>query len=349
MDFSPIFKKPEDDKHASDKNQKNKKVDYSSLGINKENPVKEEPVPLQVPSDQNNEVFLTDKLIQAREIYEKGVRFVSDVVQKRTLPDDIDKILNLTKAFIDFIKTSEQELIELTFSKGFKDFDPVALNLLNVAIYSLELGLCLDLRENEIIELGVASLLHDAGMLKCLDLASLTRVLKEAEYQRIKIHPQEGRKILEDSGYKLMTNVLEVAEQEHERMDGSGYPKGLKDEQINKFAKIIGFVDVYEALTHQRPYRQALDPLAAMKMILEIKDKFDRKIVKVFLENIGLCPRGTVVELNTKEVARVIKHNPRYPMAPKLGIILDAQKKKFTSQKEVDLSQKSTIHITKCL
>ena len=142
--------------------------------------------------------------------------------------------------------------------------------------------------------------------------------------------------------------VITVIEQGYERIDGSGYPKGLKGEQIDESAQVIGLVDVYEALTHPRPYRKKYSSLEALKIIVK-SNLFNPKLTKLFLERVGVYPRGFLVELNTKEVAQVIKQNPRMPSSPVVRVVVDLEGKKTQKTRVVDLADGTQVFITKSL
>ena len=128
-------------------------------------------------------------------------------------------------------------------------------------------------------------------------------------------------------------------------MDSSGYPRRLQGEQIGVYAQVIGLSDVYEAMTHRRPYRPAFIPYEAMKTILQDRPRFDREVVKALIRRIGIFPAGSAVRLNTKEIAVVTAHNPRSPLRPVVNIIFDAQGRRQEGPKRLDLAQNFVIYI----
>ena len=351
IEFSRMFpRKKEKEQSAKDSQGLSDKLDYSSLKrkVSEKDKNAKEPVSGEVSPSQK---FDSDnkKYAEAKELYGQALSIAIQLTQASLVNVDTGSISDTVKKLIDFIGSSSQELVEVMFAKEYQDENFLSINRVNVCILALEVGLGLSMSQAELIELGVASFFHDIGVIAHIDIISQPRKLRSEEYQKIKKHPLAGRKIIESSGCVLSTNILAAVEQEHERMDGSGYPKGIDGDSIHLYAKIIGFTDVYESLTQQRPYRESYNCLRAIKFILKNKKGFDSKVIKAFLERVGFSPRGTLVELSTKEVARVIEHNSKYPMAPKVLILLDSQGKKLAIPKEVDLSAKSTIHITQCL
>jgi len=334
IEFSEAFKERENDKAGSNRpEQKDEAIDFSALSLQKDT---------QLPAGSSQQH------LQAKELYEQALALASRLVSRAAISDE-EEIGSLVKKIIDFSKTGNQELIELTFSKENPSLSYQVLNLVNVCIISVQLGLAMQWDESEVFALGIGAFLHDVGILRYLDMIHQSRKLSNDEYEQIKQHSRQGRDMVSQSSFGAMPQVIDAIEQEHERLDGSGYPQGRSNEAIAEFAKIIGFSDVYEALTHQRPWRQSYDSLRAIKIILNNKRQFEKRVVKLFLEGIGLYPRGALVELNTKEVAQVLLHNPGYPMAPTVRILYDAQAKKLSQPRELDLSRKATVYIVKCL
>ena len=146
--------------------------------------------------------------------------------------------------------------------------DNLAAHSANVCIYSLILGKGANYSPGKLIELGITALLHDIGMVLIPnEIVNKIGELTTSELQQIRKHPYYTYKILETLGEKYLW-IAKVASQEQERENGQGYPNGLKGDEIHKYAKIIGIVDVYEALTHNRPQRKGYMPHDAVKLIL---------------------------------------------------------------------------------
>ena len=143
--------------------------------------------------------------------------------------------------------------------------------------------------------------------------------------------------------------VIDTVRQAHERADGSGYPEGLTADETSEFAQIVGLADVYEALTHKRPYRAKYTPIEALDIILKNKNIYGPKIIKALIRRIGVYPVGTLVLLNSKETGVVIMNRPELPFRPVVSIIYDAYSKEYGEPKEVDLSQVAILFIEDCV
>ena len=97
--------------------------------------------------------------------------------------------------------------------------------------------------------------------------------LDNREYEKIRQHPNMGVAILTRASKEINNSIMAIVRQAHERTDGSGYPEGLKAEDISEYAQIVGVADVYEALTHKRPYRPKFTPIEALALLQELKDQ----------------------------------------------------------------------------
>ena len=192
-------------------------------------------------------------------------------------------------------KTSNKELKKLGYQvvdsvyKIFEIRDPyTAIHQKRVANLSREIAKEMGLTNDQIEAIYIAAFIHDIGKIAVpIDILSKPTTLNEEEYNLIKRHPKVAYEILEniDSPWP----ILEIIIQHHERIDGSGYPSGKNDKEINTGAKIIGVADVVEAITAHRPYRPGFGINKALKEILKNKGKlFDPEVVdacmKVFKE-----------------------------------------------------------------
>lgn len=185
----------------------------------------------------------------------------------------------------------------------------------NVSLLSAMLGRKLKLSEEEIRILSLGGLLHDIGKLKMPEqIIQKPTQLSAEEFTIVKRHPIEGYKLLRNKG--LPEDVLMCVLQHHERCDGSGYPYGAKREQINKYAQIVAIANVFESLTSNRVYREAISPFAAMRVFEEERyEKYELKYLLTFLEYIvqvyvGMDvllsngERGTIVLANQQDLSR---------------------------------------------
>ncbi|MDD5899295.1 MAG: HD-GYP domain-containing protein [Lachnospiraceae bacterium] len=155
----------------------------------------------------------------------------------------------------------------------------------------------------------VCGLLHDIGKLRIPErIVKKAGRLTDEEYDLIKTHPMEGYNILFES--RFISSVQNAALMHHERSDGSGYPLGLKGNQIDKFAKMVAIADVYDAMTAARVYRGALCPFKVIEMFeQEGLSMFDPEYILVFLENIVQTYIRNWVRLNNGREGEIVMLN----------------------------------------
>ncbi len=183
---------------------------------------------------------------------------------------------------------------------------------INVALLSMAIASQLGLTREQIMHIGLGGMLHDIGMLRVpSSIRCAQRALTDSERHEIRRHPLHTLDML--SGLReIPLSVKFIAYQVHERADGSGYPRGRSGNQIHEYAKIVSLADTYAAMTRARPHRGPVSPYVAMRTILleGSLNKFDRGIVRAFLDAISLFPIGSRVGLSDGTSARVLRANP---------------------------------------
>ena len=253
----------------------------------------------------------------------------------------------MVNRMIDLITAGgDRGLLKSALAEYLQPEDYLYYHAVNVCIFSLYLGQGLAYDRFRLVGLGVAAFLHDVGLSRYTDIINQPKRLNLQEFNEVKQHTVIGPQIISEIVKNLDINILEVMRQEHERFDGSGYLKSLKDDNIHEYAQIVGLCDVYEAMVHQRPYRQRYSALETIKTILGNKDTFAHKLVKVLIENIGIFSVGIFVELNTKEIGEVVEGNPELPLRPVVNILFDSSGRKLKQPRRVNLADSPTVYIS---
>jgi HD-GYP domain-containing protein (c-di-GMP phosphodiesterase class II) len=201
-----------------------------------------------------------------------------------------------------------------------------AQHSLNVAILSMVLGHHLGLPDRTLTELGTAGLLHDVGkVLIPVEILKKPGRLTSAEFSIVRMHPAHGKEILEACG-EIGRTVLEVAYTHHERLDGSGYPRGMKESEMGLLTRIVAITDTYEAVTSDRVYAQAKTSIEAFKLLQSASgNHYDGQLVSELIGAVGLFPPGSTVQLNNGKYAVVVRTNPRYEFRPTVLVLKDAK------------------------
>ncbi|MCZ8513455.1 HD-GYP domain-containing protein [Paenibacillus filicis] len=218
---------------------------------------------------------------------------------------------------------------------------------LNVCIYATMLGMSYGYSRDELMILGLGALLHDIGKTQIpLELLRKKEKLTDGEFERIKKHTTFGFQFLKDEP-NIPLLAAHCAFQHHERLDGSGYPRGLKGDEIHEYARWIGLVDSYDAMTTHRVYRNAMLPHQAMEILFTgTGTLYEKQMIELFRDKIAIYPIGVSVTLNTGETGVVVNLNSIVPQRPIVRILLDSEGQELAAPHEVDLSEKLTLMIT---
>lgn len=204
----------------------------------------------------------------------------------------------------------------------------IAEHCLNVGVLAIAFGRHLGFEKPELEILGMCGMLHDVGKLH-VDQTILDKPAKltDEEFAVIKDHCRLGKQILEQDE-DVPKVVIEAAYGHHERVDGSGYPRGIRADQLNLYTRIISIVDTYDAITTNRCYDSSRPANEAMKVLFKCREtQFEPVLVEKFIECLGIYPTGSLVELHTDEVAVVIDTNRNSRLFPKVSIVLDENKR----------------------
>lgn len=219
---------------------------------------------------------------------------------------------------------------------------------LNVTMYTIAIGMKLNLPEKELEILGLGAILHDVGKMKTPEqiLFKPSRLTPE-EFEEIKKHAKDGFEILRKVP-TLSLIVAHCAYQHHERLDGSGYPRGIKDKEIHLFGKIIAVADVYDAVTSNRIYRKAMLPHEGLEILYSgAGTLFDQKIIEAFRKAVAVYPSGITVVLNDGRKGIVCKQNVGLSDRPIIRI-LEEKGIEISQPYEIDLKEKLDIMIIDC-
>lgn len=168
----------------------------------------------------------------------------------------------------------------------------------------------------------VGALLHDIGkILVPDDVLHKPAKLSDGEFQVMKGHVNRGTAILKTTPGISELTIL-VQSQHHEKLDGSGYPLGLKGDEISQYGKMAAITDVYDAITADRCYHKGLQPSNAMKKLLEWSGThLDKELVVDFIKCMGIYPVGSLVQLDSGRLGVVIEANEHDQLKPKLKVI----------------------------
>lgn len=285
---------------------------------------------------------------RSQDLYLMGIRLIEEVLTKAEELKSINlvQIEHWIGDIVDCFISADTELLRLFYEYTSENY--LYSHMVNTTIMSMEVGLGLGYNKSQLNELGLASFLHDIGMIKTGKIEMQTTSLSEGQYNEIKNHPIYGADIL--SKIKDISEpIIYVAKEEHERKNGTGYPGGLKGQEISEYARIVAIVDVYEALTHNRPHRKKNSPHEAIKKLITDNPLFDSTILKVLINKLGVYPVSSWVELNSLEIGKVMINNNEFPLRPVVHILFDGTEHKLKALRVINLAKQCNLFIKRPL
>jgi HD-GYP domain-containing protein (c-di-GMP phosphodiesterase class II) len=209
---------------------------------------------------------------------------------------------------------------------------------LQVSVYLTAFGRHLGFPKSHLEILAQVGLLLDIGKIRLpRELLEKQGRLAPEEFEQVKEHVQHGLDILAQTP-NFHPDVIEGIGQHHERMNGSGYPKGLMGDEIGVIGRMAGIVDCFAALTNHRPYAAAVSSYEALRSIASWGgDFFHEPLVQQFVSSVGVFPVGSLIELSTGEVAVVVAHNKLRRLKPRVLVVTGPDKTPVAHPAIVDL------------
>ncbi|KXB30042.1 phosphodiesterase [Dechloromonas denitrificans] len=297
-----------------------------------------ETIPVAAPVIQEKASF-NDELKRASRIVAKGKEAVVSMFQEARMGKAIeaDAAAPLVEEISNSVLRNPGALISLARLKTADDYTFMH----SVAVCALMIALArqLGLDEQQTREAGMAGLLHDLGKAMIpLDVLNKPGKLTDAEFDLVKTHPDEGYKLLlTGSGISEMTK--DVCLHHHEKVDGSGYPKGLNGEAMSLFAKMSAVCDVYDAVTSNRPYKAGWDPAESIKRMAEWKGHFDPLVFQAFVKSLGIYPVGSLVRLESGKLGVVIEQGEQSLLKPKVKVFFSTKSQAYIKPEVIDLAR----------
>jgi len=265
---------------------------------------------------------------------------------------ECSELAGLAKRFVDIFITDRNILLNISSKK------PVGENYLyhhslNVCLLAINIAASCGYSEKQVVEIGMGALLHDVGMLLIPREIFLKKGrLSQEEWYEVQKHPVFGLHLLEKI-HRLPESVSYVAYQTHERENRTGYPKQRGGNLIHRFAKIVQTADIYESLSSPRSYRTAFLPYESMERLIKMTRSglLAGEYVKAFLRYASLFPVGSLVELNDKRIAKVVRANGDSFAKPVVSVVSDGSGTLVPKEivEEINLADNIDIYISKAL
>lgn len=282
---------------------------------------------------------MKEELRRAARICSKSKDAVTAMFQEARMGKAVDaeSMHPLVEEISNSVARNPGALISLARLKTKDDYT----YLHSVAVCALMVALArqLNLNEEEARQAGMGGLVHDVGKaLVSNTILNKPGKLTDEEFVSIKEHPALGHRLLLE-GRGATPEMLDVCLHHHEKIDGSGYPERLTDEQISLMAKMGAVCDVYDAITSNRPYKEGWDPSDSLRRMAEWKGHFDNKVFQAFVKSLGVYPIGSLVRLESGRLAVVIEQHPKSLLVPKVLVFFSTKLRRHIASEELDLSR----------
>lgn len=292
----------------------------------------------QPPAEQRYRSFKRE-LARALDIREKSRQYLAVLLEDAKLGKSvsIESVRTVTAELLDTLLINPTASLWLTRLQN--EDERTAMHSVNVAVVAMVFARHLGMDRTGIETVGMGGLLHDIGKTRVpASVLDKEGPLDEEEWRLMRAHPEEGARLLEQSG-GAPQEVIEIVRQHHERHDGSGYPQGLAGHQVAPNALLVGMVDAYDAMTADWPNAPAVSLHHALVELHKDSERlFGKELVERFVQCLGIYPVGTTLRLSNGATGIVISHNRSNRLRPVLLMVADARGQPYRRRSILNLA-----------
>ncbi|MDI6893078.1 MAG: HD-GYP domain-containing protein [Bacillota bacterium] len=283
---------------------------------------------------------------ETRAMATRAVYTVLEGVARGERPDP-GKVAEVVRAVIWELRQSADVVLSLSALRCHDDY--TCVHSVNVCILAGVLGIAMGLPDGELTDLALGAILHDLGKIRVpRPMLGKPGPLGEEEWVQVKAHPMEGYHLMVrcvGSGYLAAHAALD----HHERLNGSGYPRGLTGREITLIGRMVAIADVFDAMTSDRVYRCRVPPHLCLAHLREQRGElYDASLVDRFCERIAPYPVGSLVRLSTGELAAVVGCEAGNLSSPRVRLVSDSEFRPITPR-EIDLAAVPGVTVVEAL
>lgn len=251
---------------------------------------------------------------------------------------DMGTVENLVERMTESVLVDGDALVSLLRIKSKDEY--TYLHSLAVSALCISFAQSMEFDTAKIKGIGIGGLLHDIGKVRIpKGILNKPGTLTEGEFEIMKQHVNYGNELLQQTTSLDECSIC-VTAHHHERLDGTGYPQGLRGDQISLFGQVSAIVDIYDALTSERCYKAAMAPTEALRKVFEWSEAYlNRSLVEKFINHIGIYPVGSIVRLRSGAIGVVVRHGKKDLLHPVVRIVFDWRHQRSSTTPEVDLGQ----------
>ncbi len=281
----------------------------------------------------------TQEFEQSRKVYSQACGVIKNLMHDVRLGKQVQRgdLEPMTNALVEAAFRNHYAFTGISRLKTKDEY--TFMHSVSVAGLLVAYGNDLGMSEDELHQLAMGGLLHDIGKSLIPDeILNKPGKLTVEEFEVMKRHVEFGGDILD--GIQWVSPIgFEVAMLHHEKIDGSGYPKGLKNDEISTVGKMASIVDVYDALTSERVYKTAWQPTTTLKSMMEWSPKnLSRGLVEQFVRCLGIYPVGSTVKLQSGLIGVIIDQNEDL-LRPQVRIVYDSKQDRQLASRDIDLTR----------
>jgi HD-GYP domain-containing protein (c-di-GMP phosphodiesterase class II) len=252
---------------------------------------------------------------------------------------DLQRTEPVIAKMLDSVRRHPDALIPLLQLKEQDNYN--TQHSISVAAMVMALGMTMRLEEEPLMRAAQGALLQDVGTARISErILNKATPLTDLEYLHLRSHVEQSLAVLESSAGSSDL-MLQVVTQHHERLDGTGYPHRLLGASVSPLAQIAAIVDVYDALTSDRPYHRRVEPAVALRQIYSLAGtQFSEELVQAFVRTVGLYPVGSLVRLDNGNLAIVIEQHRDNLSKPVVRVIFNTRNRTYLQPQILDLGRR---------
>lgn len=279
-----------------------------------------------------------EEIVIAHDVHDQAQGLVSSVLENIKLGRaiDVSPVSDLADSLLSSVFRNHNALACLG---RIREKDNYLLeHSVNLSVLMSIFGKARGFDKDELQQVVVGALLHDIGKVLTPDhILHKPGKLSDEEFMEMKRHVSHSRDLLRQAEGISELTILTAA-QHHEKMDGSGYPDGLKGEEISIYGRMVAIADVYDAITSDRVYHKAMTPTQALKKLLEWSGAhLDRNLVLQFVRCIGLYPVGSLVLLESGRLGVVVEANDLDQRLPTVRVMYHTRFRQYIPIETLEL------------
>ncbi|MEO5349128.1 MAG: HD-GYP domain-containing protein [Magnetococcus sp. YQC-3] len=292
----------------------------------------------QPPPVVPKNITMQEEMANARRVTDQARKVVAGVLIDARLGKQVEvaPVKEAVERMTESAFNNAGAILSLSLIKRKDEY--TFMHSVNVGVFLMSFCHTLGMEREQIVQAGIGGMLHDMGKMKVpTEILNSPNKLTDAEFKTMQAHPAFSGELLRETG-EISALSIQVAEQHHERFNGSGYPFKLSGQQIGLFGQMAAIVDVYDAITTDRSYHKGMSSHEALEKMFEwCKHHFDLALFQQFVQCVGIYPVGSLVRLENQQVGVVIENRQGALLFPVLRLVLDAKRKCAIEPTTLDL------------